>query len=829
MLLNAVLLVLSSLPSPPSGAPAAGFTETSRCPLEALPASFSSISESHADRGDSDVLVIVSSSIQTPLADRIDRFRQDLEAEGFNVTVEGMLGGTAADLRAQIQSHAGRAGVILVGWLPAAWYEMDEWGGPHEEFPLDLYLMDLDGIWTDADNDGMFDSHSGDRGAEIWVGRIDAHAIEFGSEVTMMRDFFDKNHFYRTGALAVPARAMAFNDDDWSYYGECGLSSIYPTVDVYSSPDQTTAAYYRDRLAHGYEFIHLMSHSSPWGHTFKTSSGYSGTVMAPEIAEINPQTVFIQLFSCSNCRWTEPNCLGNWYLFGEDYCQLAIGSTKTGSMLDFEVFYEPIGAGAIPGAAFMDWMNEVGIYDEAWHYGCVLLGDPTVMPMGGGSDASLPPGGGSPEGGHGRSWAQVSSSIHSDCYPTAAVNGDIVWVAWMTGATSRLDIAARRFDGTNWGPVLVVDTDEYWDVQPSIAFDGAGQAWLAWSSFEESSYGYDIRLAHGTNFSTVTTVVNGTGYDVDPRLAYAGGRLWMAWQTWRRGEGDIMVEALDGSFAETIISGSDTEDFSPACAADGSGWIHVAWVRSDLTGDRIMWTRGNGSGFAAPQEVSTGNFCRAPALAVVNGQVHLAWQEDDGGSDIRTRCWNGSSWEQEEVVFSSPSETACIPSIGSSPTGAPLVAWQQGKGSAARLWSSTLTSSGWTTAALLLDTEGPAWTPFLSDGVIAWAGNETGSNWDVWVSLEGGLGVESPEQPADGIPVLLANPVRSIARIAVPADTEEASVRVFDITGRLAREVRSPVAGGVLEISCDGLPDGTYLLSLELDGRRHAIRMTVLR
>ena len=34
---------------------------------------------------------------------------------------------------------------MFVGDLPAAWYECEIWG--HEEFPCDLYYMDLDGSW----------------------------------------------------------------------------------------------------------------------------------------------------------------------------------------------------------------------------------------------------------------------------------------------------------------------------------------------------------------------------------------------------------------------------------------------------------------------------------------------------------------------------------------------------------------------------------------------------------------------------------------------------------------------------------------------------------
>lgn len=833
MFLSTAAVVLSLSVPEPAGAPVADFSMTARCPLEEHPASFSGLSASHLDRSDSDVLVVVSSSVAAPLSGRLVRFQQDLEAEGFDVVVEQMSGGDAEDLRAQIQSHPGLGGAILVGWLPAAWYEMDEWGGPHEEFPLDLFFMDTDGVWSDADGDGMYDSHSGDVGAEIWVGRIDAHAVEFGGEIEMLAGFLDKNHFYRTGAMSVPARAMAFNDDDWAFYDDCGLSSIYSTVDVYNDENQTTAAWYRDRLAHGYEFVHLMSHSSPWGHTFKTTSGYSGTVMAPEIAQINPQTVFVQLFACSNCRWTEPDCLGNWYLFGEDCCQLAIGSTKTGSMLDFEVFYGPIGDGAIPGAAFETWMNQVGIYDEAWHYGCVLLGDPTIRPMGGAAAASIPPSGGTGHEG-GRAWVQVSNSTHSDCYPSVAGDAGDLWVAWMTGGTARLDIATRHFDGASWGSVTVVDSDEYWDVQPALALDASGQPWLAWASFEEASYGYDIMIAHGAGFGTVSTLVDGSGYDVDPSLSLAGGKLWLTWQTWRRGEGDIMVRTVDGTFPETILSGPEgSEDFSPVSASDGSGCVHAAWVRSDQEGDRIMWSRGNSSGFSAPVAVtSAGCFARSPSLSFEGGMMRLVWQEGDAagaGTSIRCMTWDGASWSAPVTIYSTGLETICLPVTGTSPTGGLFTAWQQGRGSAARLWASTWSGSGWSTPALLLDTDGPAWTPALCGGVIAWAGDESGSDWNIWVSLEGGVGIGSPSEPVIEGVALLRNPVRGTAFLSVPAGLADIDVTVVDLAGRVVASASVPVEGGTAGFSCADLPTGAYLLRVSAGGASGTLRMAVIR
>jgi hypothetical protein len=64
-----------------------------------------------------------------------------------------------------------------------------------------------------------------------------------------------------------------------------------------------------------------------------------------------------------------------------------VGSAKTGSMLDFQYFYEPIGNGASFGTALKEWFeyeypysdDPGGYNDISWFYGMTILGDPTII------------------------------------------------------------------------------------------------------------------------------------------------------------------------------------------------------------------------------------------------------------------------------------------------------------------------------------------------------------------------------------------------------------------------------------------------------------------
>jgi len=125
--------------------------------------------------------------------------------------------------------------------------------------------------------------------------------------------------------------------------------------------------------------------------------------------------------------------------------------------------------------------------------------------------------------------------------------------------------------------------------------------------------------------------------------------------------------------------------------------------------------------------------------------------------------------------------------------------------------------------------DGPAWAPALCPGVIAWAGDETGSDWNVWVSLDGGVGIEGPAEPAPAGPALLANPVRGAACLVLPQGWTGADVEVRDLAGRIVRKVHAEADGGLAEFSCEGLPTGTYLLAVTSGEETTGLRMTVIR
>jgi PKD repeat protein len=338
--------------------------------------------------------VIVNTTLYDQIREALDQYIEDLVADEYTVKLIKITGGTAEDMRSLLAGEyaLGMAGCVLIGDLPIAWYESECWDEKeHEEFPCDLFYLDLDGQFTDTDADGIYDTHTGDITPEIWLGRLTASPLTMGgsNEVELLKNYFRKNHLYRTGRLPIDARGLVYIDDDWagdSIGWNADVGNAYSTRTLVADPYTTWGPDYTGRLPLGYDFIEVCVHSSPWGHSFKRPPGSWSDVYNNQIKSIDPQGHFYNLYACSNVRFVETDYMGGWYVFCQTYGLAAVGSTKTGSMLQFGDFYTPFGQGKTIGEALSDWFRVQGLdgyvdWEVCWYYGMTLCGDPTLRKL----------------------------------------------------------------------------------------------------------------------------------------------------------------------------------------------------------------------------------------------------------------------------------------------------------------------------------------------------------------------------------------------------------------------------------------------------------------
>ena len=261
---------------------------------------------------------------------------------------------------------------------------------------VDHYYMDLDGTWEDLwvgypssgvpGSDGKYDTFSGSLEPEIYTGRIKVDNLSaIGDPIEMLNDYIERNHVWRMNGGPDPLTALCYVDDDWAGWGASYRNSmqlLYPNTilvnDIYGT---NGTDYLETRLPDAYVWISPFVHSGPNTHYWAQGP----TTTWDEIVPANPQAHFYNLFACSNARFTTTRCMGSVYAFCTSSGLASVGSTKTGSMLQFTHFYYPMGLGASIGEAYKDWWdfianNGLSQDERSWHLGMVILGDPSLMP-----------------------------------------------------------------------------------------------------------------------------------------------------------------------------------------------------------------------------------------------------------------------------------------------------------------------------------------------------------------------------------------------------------------------------------------------------------------
>lgn len=230
-------------------------------PVEMKPAVFSE---------NNSLSILVNETVYPSIIDSISQYLSDLESEGYQVFLQQVSGGTPQEIKSWIYERyfLGSTGILFIGDITAAWAEVSG-----DQFPSDLFYMDLDGTWQDNNADGIYEVHtagSGDMGPEVFVGRIYATTLQYDSEANMVNDYFAKAHAYRTGNLTQPWRGLEYVEEDW-FDMDVNLDLIYgANVTRHDYGYFTTAEDYLNQMDLGQHFVQVCVHSYSGGHFFST-------------------------------------------------------------------------------------------------------------------------------------------------------------------------------------------------------------------------------------------------------------------------------------------------------------------------------------------------------------------------------------------------------------------------------------------------------------------------------------------------------------------------------------------------------------------------------
>ena len=345
------------------------------------------------------VAIIVEDALYPAVSASVAQYQQDLNDSGYRTILYTRPLDTHHELKdnlTQWYESEDLLGAVLIGRLPYAQFYHPAGDFEAETFICDLYLMDLDGTWSDTNPvDGIYDDHypfvaGSDIYPEIFVGRIDPSCLSWGSgTASHVNAYLSRIHSYRTGGVQRQDRALVYIDDDWSgYWGsrwdnDVGLAYSNRTFE--QTDELTRATGWLNKLSQDYQMGHVCVHSSPTAHYFGPGGSGEGIATSAQIRGVPPAFNFYNLFACSGTKWTVIDNLGVTYTFSGNYSLASVGSSKTGSMMDCNYFYEPLGQNMTIGDSLAQWFSNslttsssAGSLYLEWYYGMNIIGDPLL-------------------------------------------------------------------------------------------------------------------------------------------------------------------------------------------------------------------------------------------------------------------------------------------------------------------------------------------------------------------------------------------------------------------------------------------------------------------
>ncbi len=362
-------------------------------------------SENAMENGKKRILILVENRLTKPLEASIKTYRKDLQNEGYSVEINSNVTDTTSCsvirriLKKNYQKDYKLIGSVFIGKISAPLFNTTkDKGDPYwHDYLSDFYYMDLDGIWTDSNQDGVNDQHkdtnydflnsirrefnyNDNRTPEIWVSRIRADMLtDLGNEIVLLRKYFRKNHNYRTGKMDLPAHkafvvsaGVKLKKSDWGAFPE----KLYKNIDRQEFTDTLGNSLRRFlNSKDGYEWGVINVFSGPRIHHFshfnneidtklwntregrKLIAEYSDKINTSndvswkDIISIQPKVLFYHLLTSEVGRHDFPNYLGGTYLFS-GYGLVAIAGTQHSGSVGSKQLYDYIARGNSIG---MSW------------------------------------------------------------------------------------------------------------------------------------------------------------------------------------------------------------------------------------------------------------------------------------------------------------------------------------------------------------------------------------------------------------------------------------------------------------------------------------------
>jgi hypothetical protein len=317
--------------------------------------------------------------------------------------------------------------------------------------------------------------------------------------------------------------------------------------------------------------------------------------------------------------------------------------------------------------------------------------------------------------------------------------------------------------------------------RPAVAVDGKGHVVIAWSQNEGGNWDIFRRIydPEKMNWSPIKRLTTTPGTDTDVVLAaHPKLGVWMAWQSWRDGQADIYLDAVDGNSGGTPYRASKTaaNEWSPSLAIGPEGQAFIAFDTYRAGNyDVVLHEVRLGAGLSEGHDISIADSPRYEARPIVavdpRGRAWVAYEERDAnwGKDAENLVdGKGSSLYRSAAV-----RVRCVDGRRVLAPPDPVDAMPQGlrqRNSFPRL---------------AVDRSGQVWLAYRHREEAVWGDNAVMVLGGVWVEYVTSLAGKAwaPPQPATRSDGLLDN------RPAIVVPSEGPPLMFYATDGRLRREI----------------------------------------
>jgi len=347
------------------------------------------------NNGQFDILILVNDKQFDVLRPYLEQYVRDIKNHcNKNVAIVNGTWTDHYDVRAEIRNiyeSNDIQGCMLIGNIPWAYYVSSYYvDGQYKEhvFPCDVYYMDLNGIWEDTDNDGVFDNREDPDDVEIWICRL----LPPTDNDTLLEWFFEKDHAYWTGEMVIPKTALVFQENDGEEWGPRRVQSLKPLYEpeeirLICLPNETSKENYIDALRDPYQLVWINAHGWSVGQSIVQPDGTTAHFQWDDARDnIEKGGVFYLLHSCYTGNFEAENYLTGYHIFGNGYALGCLSSTTVYESISPQQFVQ-YAKNSNVGEAFFRLIKDNDIQarrgDEVIarcnYYAATLVGDPMVI------------------------------------------------------------------------------------------------------------------------------------------------------------------------------------------------------------------------------------------------------------------------------------------------------------------------------------------------------------------------------------------------------------------------------------------------------------------